>query len=74
VIGLSFFIVGKSTDNRFWQICGGVVLGGVVLRLLLIDVWQMDLVGRIITFFVVGTLLLSTAFIKKGAKAADGTQ
>jgi hypothetical protein len=51
-----------------------VVLGGVVLRLLLIDVWQMDLVGRIITFFVVGTLLLSTAFIKKGAKAADGTQ
>jgi len=75
VLGLSLLVIGKMKESRFWQLCGGVVLGGVVVRLLLIDVWQMDLVGRIITFFVVGTLLLSTAFVKKVHKdETDVTQ
>lgn len=74
VFGLILLIIGKMKESRFWQLCGGVVLGGVVVRLLLIDVWQMDLVGRIITFFVVGTLLISTAFIKKVPKKEDVIQ
>jgi hypothetical protein len=74
VLGLSFLVVGRIKESKFWQLCGGVLLGAVVLRLLLIDVWQMDLVGRIITFFVVGTLLISTAFIKKVKKDTDITQ
>jgi uncharacterized membrane protein len=74
VLGLSFLVLGRINESKSWQLCGGVLLGAVVLRLLLIDVWQMDLVGRIITFFVVGTLLISTAFIKKVKKGTDITQ
>jgi hypothetical protein len=74
LLGLGFFMVGRINDSEFWQLCGGLLLGGVVLRLLFIDVWQMDLVGRIITFFVVGTLLISTAFIKKNKKETEITQ
>jgi len=74
LLGLGFLMVGRINDSEFWQLCGGLLLGGVVLRLLFIDVWQMDLVGRIITFFVVGTLLISTAFIKKNKKETEITQ
>lgn len=65
LLGLVLLVIGRLQSSRFWQLCGGVILGGVVLRLLLIDVWQMDLVGKIITFLVVGGLLISTAFIGK---------
>jgi hypothetical protein len=74
LLGISFLLLGRVKDSHFWQLCGGVLLGAVVLRLLLIDVWQMDLVGRIITFFVIGTLLISTAFIKKVKKETEVTQ
>jgi hypothetical protein len=37
----------------------------VVARLLLVDVWSMELSGRVITFFVIGALLMSTAFLTK---------
>jgi len=72
VLGMALLVVGRVQSSRFWQVCGGVLLGLVVARLLLIDVWQMDLVGKIITFFVVGGLLISTAFIGK-SKAQSAT-
>ena len=37
----------------------------VILRLLFIDVWGMELPGRIATFFIVGVMLTVTAFLKK---------
>ena len=74
LLGLGFLVVGRISESTFWQLWGGVLLGAVVLRLLLVDVWQMDLVGRIITFFVVGILLISTAFIKKVKKETGITQ
>jgi hypothetical protein len=52
----------------YYRTIGGILLGGVVGRLLLVDIWQMALAGKIITFFVIGTLLISTAFIGKGKK------
>ncbi|MBI4021961.1 MAG: hypothetical protein HY372_01255, partial [Candidatus Andersenbacteria bacterium] len=45
------------------RLYGAVLLGFVVLRLLFIDVWKLALTGRIITFFLVGALLVSTAFL-----------
>ncbi len=71
VLGMALLLVGRLQSSRFWQMCGGVILGAVVLRLLLIDVWQMDLVGKIITFLVVGGLLISTAFIGKSKPQSD---
>lgn len=60
--GLLAYVIGKTHAKKGLFIYGGVVLGLVVLRLLIVDIWQMDLMGRIITFFAIGILLMSTAF------------
>ncbi|MDP2951425.1 MAG: DUF2339 domain-containing protein, partial [bacterium] len=62
VVGLIAYFYGIANQQRKLQVYGGVLLGFVVLRLLLVDVWKMELAGRIITFFLVGALLVSTAF------------
>lgn len=69
VLGITFFVRGKLADNRSVMLLGGVLLSLVVARLLLIDVWQMDLAGRVITFGAVGILLISTAFFGKNTKS-----
>lgn len=63
VIGIASYVSGINTDKKGLKMYGGVLIGAVVARLFLIDVWQMELTGRIIVFFMVGTLLVSTAFM-----------
>ncbi|MCG2689939.1 DUF2339 domain-containing protein [Candidatus Parcubacteria bacterium] len=63
IIGLIAYLYGLINSKRRLQVYGGLLLGFVVLRLLLVDVWKMELAGRIITFFLVGALLVSTAFL-----------
>lgn len=65
VIGLATYMYGKIHDSKELRIYGAILLGFVVGRLLLVDVWKMVLSGRIITFFAVGTLLMSTAFFSR---------
>jgi hypothetical protein len=62
LIGLFFYFRNASPLAKTY---GGVMVGGVIARLLVVDVWNMDLAPRIITFFVVGALLMSTAFLNK---------
>ncbi len=64
LIGLAAFIIGKRDSRQNVKIYGIALLGFVIFHLLMIDVWSMDLVGRIVTFFIVGILLMSTTFIK----------
>lgn len=68
VLGLAMFIRGRLRGDRTVLMVGGLLLGFVVARLLLIDVWQMELFGRVITFGAIGVMLISTAFIGKGKK------
>jgi hypothetical protein len=63
IIGLFMFFGGKHREHTEITTAGGILLGFVVGRLLLVDVWSMDLIGRIITFMVIGVLLVSTAFM-----------
>jgi hypothetical protein len=44
---------------------GGLLIGFVILRLLLVDIWDMEIGGRVIVFILVGILLMSTAFISR---------
>jgi hypothetical protein len=37
----------------------------VVARLILVDIWNLPTGGKVVTFGIIGALLLSTAFIKK---------
>lgn len=63
LVGLLTYFYGKFKSRRIVQYYGGVVLGLVVLRLLAVDVWGMALAGRIVTFFLVGAMLMGTAFV-----------
>lgn len=65
VIGITVYFMGRTQDRRGLLIYGGVLLGIVVARLLVVDVWKMELTGRIITFFLIGALLIGTAFLGK---------
>ena len=71
VIGIAAYLEGFKFESRALRIYGGALLLCVVGRLLVVDVWQMELTGRIITFFLIGTLLMSTAFLSHYKKRAD---
>ena len=70
VIGIGAYVLGTTRSERGLRLYGGVLLALVVGRLLVVDVWQMELTGRIITFFLIGTLLMSTAFFGRVQKPA----
>jgi len=66
LIGLITYFFGRTKNKKGLNLYGGSLLGLVVARLLLVDIWDMPLSSRVITFFVVGILLMSTAFFGRG--------
>lgn len=64
IIGLGAYVSGKRDGRQGLKLYGVALLVFVIFHLLTIDVWQMDLIGRIVTFFIVGILLMSTTFVK----------
>lgn len=77
IIGLICYFYGLTNEKKGLRLYGGALVGFVVGRLLLVDVWRMELAGRIVTFFLIGALLVSTAFLgkkKKGSSLPDNTQ
>jgi len=65
VIGLGTYLYGRTTDSNGYKLAGGVILGLVIVRLLTVEVWEMEIAGRIILFTVIGILFISTAFISR---------
>lgn len=65
VVGILLFMKGANSQQLLYKIIGGTLIAFVVIRLLLVEVWNMELEGRIATFLVIGILLISTAFIRK---------
>lgn len=68
IIGIGAYLSGHRSGVNALRWYGGVLIMAVVARLLLVDVWEMAIAGRIITFGVVGVLLMSTAFMAKQKK------
>ena len=71
IIGLVSYFYGLANNQKTTRLYGGILVGLVVARLLLIDIWDMNLVGKTITFFLIGTILMSTAFL--GRKKSSTT-
>ena len=65
IIGLTTYFYGLKKEKKILQLYGGALVGLVVGRLLFVDVWKMEIAGRIVTFFLIGALLVSTAFLGK---------
>lgn len=64
VIGLIFYLLG-SVKNKMSTTIAFILFGVVLSRLLLVEIWTMSVFFRIITFFVIGVLFVSTVFLKK---------
>lgn len=71
VAGLLAYSYGRSHNSTTWRRVGVLLLSTVVLRLVLVDVWVMELVWRIVTFLVVGLLFIITALFEKSADKHD---
>lgn len=72
LVGLATNLYGQLHQHRTLRLYGGCLLGLVVARLLFVDIWEMAIPGRIVTFFLIGTLLMSTAFIgRNGARLIE---
>jgi hypothetical protein len=65
LVGVGLLVFSQSSQQKITKIIGGCFIGFVVGRLLLIDVWDMPIELRIVTFVIIGVLLISTAFIGK---------
>jgi len=65
IIGLITYFYGLANGKRGLYLYGGVLVGFVIGRLFTVDIWKMELAGKIVTFFLIGALLVSTAFLGK---------
>lgn len=74
IIGIYTYIRGTRSGSKAVALGGSILLGLVVARLLLVEVWNMEITGKIITFLVIGALLISTAFIKRNNSAPPMTK
>ena len=68
LIGIICYFYGLMANKDNFRVYGGALLIFVILRLLIVDVWDMALASRIVTFISIGLLFISTAFIGKKAK------
>jgi uncharacterized membrane protein len=60
VVFVSFGVATRTAVNR---IAGLILIGAVVLKLYLFDVWQLGRFYRTLAFVALGVLLLSTSFL-----------
>ncbi len=65
LVGVKFYVNGINNHYLPYRIVGGILLVIVVGRLFLIEFWEMSIIVRIITFFVVGVLFISASFFVK---------
>ncbi|MDD4358631.1 MAG: DUF2339 domain-containing protein, partial [Candidatus Pacebacteria bacterium] len=65
LIALIIYVYGIRNERKGFRVHGQILVGLVVLRLLLVDISHMEITGKIITFFLIGVLLIGTAFLEK---------
>jgi len=65
IFGLLAYVYGKRTSQQMFVKAGYLLLTAVVLRLALVDVWNMDPFWRIITFLGIGALFIVAAFLER---------
>ncbi len=66
--GVFFYVMGKRNNHGFYKSIGGILLGVVLFRLFFFEFANMDMVGKIVAFFVVGVLFVSTTFMGRKNK------
>ena len=62
LLGLVVFAIGWFLRERPYRLLSLAVLGAALARLLAIEVWNLEPVARIITFILIGMILLGLGF------------
>lgn len=65
VSGLSAYLYGKRYQKQDITYVGIILLTIVVLRLLLIDVWNMEILWRVITLIGIGALFIGASLLER---------
>lgn len=65
VIGLVAYFGGLIYNLKSVKTYGTVFLVLIMIRLAIVDIWNMDLAYRIVVFFIIGGLFLATAFLSR---------
>ncbi|NOJ75384.1 DUF2339 domain-containing protein [Empedobacter stercoris] len=68
VLGFGLMYFGLKKQLKGFPIVGIILFGLIILKLYLIDVWEMSNVYRIISFIVLGILILFTSFMYQKLK------
>lgn len=68
VCGVVFYVFGAREGYAPYKVVGGILFGIVVARVLFVEFWEMSIAMRTLTSFVLGALLISTAFIRPHKK------
>jgi uncharacterized membrane protein len=68
LFGIVCYLIGMQREQRGVRLTGEILFGVVVLDLLFVEVWNMTITGKVITFLLVGALLISTIFVRKDKK------
>lgn len=65
IIGLTTYLTGDFDGKKLLKRYGLGVILLVLARLLLVEVWEMELTTRIITFFCIGVVMIFSILIRK---------
>jgi uncharacterized membrane protein len=69
IIALVKYFYGLSVGSNILRNYGGALIGFVILRLLFIDIWDMEMGAKVFVFILIGILLMSTAFVSRRIKS-----
>lgn len=62
-VGVALYVIGSKERHKAFRIAGVILFVFVLARIFFVEFWEMDMLVRIITFFIIGGLFISTAFI-----------
>ena len=65
LIGLTTYIKGQVEKRNVMNKFGLILILFVIARLLIVEVWIMQLAWRIVTFFAIGLLLMGSVLLRK---------
>ena len=67
IAGISLYVYGMHETKQWTRRFGLFLTIFVIIRLLLVEVWDMQLGARIITFFAVGTIFIISVFVRRSS-------
>ena len=74
VAGLTLYLIGRAKEQDELRYAGIALIALVTIRLLLVDIWVMEVFWRIITFLGIGALFIAAALLEKQNKVNEDSE